>query len=117
MMSSREAVVGYSALDPFEECYHYCEDACYVADSRESLRRNLARSLSGGADMRVVPVTLADLERDFGVSQGQYAMEPEALQRFRLLTEGCTLRYDVRPYEELFFEGEDVWLFLVTLRR
>jgi hypothetical protein len=46
MTPRREAVVGYSAFDPFEEWYHYCEDACYVADSRQSLRRNLAGSLS-----------------------------------------------------------------------
>ena len=115
MTARSEAVIGYSAFDPFEECYEYCENACYIADSQKSLTRSLAASFSGQADLHVVPVRLADLENDFGTSSGPYAMEREALQRFRLLAEQRGLRYDVRPYAELSFDHEDVSLFLATL--
>jgi len=31
-------IIGYSAFRLFDECYEYNENACYIADSPESLK-------------------------------------------------------------------------------
>ncbi len=103
-------LVGYSALDRLEECYEYNENACYVADSLESLRRFLDSAMLPTEQYDVKSVTLQDLLNDFGVSSGEYALEPLALARFGRLAQARALAFDVEPYE-----GAPDELFVVKL--
>ena len=48
----------------------------------------------------VKSVTLEDLLNDFGVSSGEYALEPLALARFERLAQARDLAFDVQPYED-----------------
>ncbi len=41
MNENDNPTIGYSALELFNECYEYNENACYIADSPESLNNFL----------------------------------------------------------------------------
>ena len=88
----------------------YNENACYVADSPESLRRFLDSAMLPTEQYDVKSVTLQDLLNDFGVSSGEYALEPLALARFGRLAQARALAFDVEPYE-----GAPDELFVVKL--
>ena len=92
--------IGYSALRLFDECYEYNENACYIADTPESLRAFLTDADFSVNDYETVKVTLCDMQNDFGCSSGEYALEPEALSRFEKAAEEVNINYTVTPYED-----------------
>ncbi len=68
-----DALIGYSALDLFEECYEYNENACYVADSIDALHKFLEGAMLKLEDYRIDSIKISDILNDFGCSGGEYA--------------------------------------------
>jgi len=105
--------IGYSAFRPFDECYEYNEDACYIADTPESLRAFLANAPFSVNDYETVVITLSDILNDFGCSNGEYALEPGALSRFEKAAGSSGISFKVTPYED--FLGQPPDLFIVHI--
>ncbi len=99
-------VIGYSALERFEECYEFEGDACYVADSPESLRSYLANAGLPVKDYRIDAVKFAELLQNFGGAFGQYALEAQALARFEQAAKAHGLKYRVEEYKDPLVEIE-----------
>ena len=95
-----EITVGYSALRTSDECYEYNENACYIADTSDSLKEFLHNAMLSVNDYETVNVTLSNMQNDFGCSSGEYALEPEALSRFEKAAEKVNINYTVTPYED-----------------
>jgi hypothetical protein len=104
-------IIGYSAYRLFDECYEYNENACYIADSPESLKEFLEGTIFAVHDYRIDAVKVSDIIDDYGFSLGEFAMEPEALKRFK---QTADLIYSVKPYDDHFNKGEPD-LFIVNL--
>lgn len=104
-------VIGYSALILFDDCYEYNENACYIADSEESLKAFLEGASLSINDYRFDAIKLSDIIDDYGCSCGEYAMEPEALKRFKQISD---VTYTVKPYDDTFNSGEPD-LFIVNI--
>lgn len=111
MENKDNPIIGYSAFIFFEECYEYNENACYIADSPESLNELLEGVDFNIKDYRIDTIKLNDILDDYGCSFGEFAMEPEALKRFKHV-EGLT--YTVEPYDNPFNYGEPD-LFVVNI--
>ena len=105
--------IGYSAFRLFDECYEYNENACYIADTPESLRGFLTNAPFSLNDYETVKVTLSDMENDFGYSNGEYALEPETLSRFEKVAEISGISFTVTPYEDSI--GVEPDLFIVHI--
>ncbi len=95
MKPASSAHIGYSACDTSEQSYEYIEDSCFIADRPETLRAFTENCWQPSEVYRAEAVTLADIERDFGVSGGRYMMEGAALKRFRQSAEAGDLVYAV----------------------
>ena len=93
-------LIGYSAFDRFEQCYAYSEDACYIADSAESLRRFLKGLMLRAGEYDTKLVTFDELVDDFGCSAGEYALEPAAFARFEKLAKARNVKFAVEIEEE-----------------
>ena len=111
MDNNNNPIIGYSAFILFDECYEYNENACYVADSPESLKAFLKDAVFNINDYRFDKIKLSDILDDFGGSCGEFAMEPEALKRFKQLS---SVTYTVEPYDNQFNDGEPD-LFIVNI--
>jgi hypothetical protein len=100
-MEYRESttVIGYSGFDPFEECYEYNEDACYIADSREAAESFMENSLMGTGQSRIDAVTISEIMNDYGPSIGESAMEPAAFRRFKAIAAANGIRFRAVPYD------------------
>lgn len=105
------SIIGYSAFILFDECYEYNENACYIADSEESLKAFLEDASFNINDYRFDAIKLSDILDDYGCSCGEYAMEPEALNRFKQVS---NIPYTVEPYDDPFNSGEPD-LFIVNI--
>ena len=103
--------IGYSAFRLFDECYEYNENACYIADTPESLRVFLTGANFSVNDYETVAITPSDLLNDFGCSSWEYALEPEALSRFEKVAETSDIGFAVTPYEDSI--GLEPELFIV----
>lgn len=104
-------IIGYSAFILFDECYEYNENACYIADSEESLKDFLKDATFNINDYRFDEIKLSDILDDYGCSCGEYAMEPEALKRFKQVS---NVKFTVEPYDDPFSSGEPD-LFIVNI--
>ena len=94
-----ETLIGYSIFEVSEECWQYNENACFVADSRDSAEAFLRGGGTPADDCRIEAVCLADILRDFGCSGGEYAMESAAFRRFQSLAELNGVCFDAEPYD------------------
>jgi len=88
-----ETLIGHSGLDLIEDCYGYNENACYIADSRESADRFMREATFGG-EYRIEAVTLSRIMSDFGYSLGECAMEKQAFERFRAVAAAAGIRFE-----------------------
>ncbi len=79
--------IGYSGFDPYEECYEYFENSCYIADTPKSAENLMRNSFSCVGAYRIDPVTIEQIMGDFGASCGDYAMEKEAFDRFKAVAD------------------------------
>lgn len=111
MDKNEHPIIGYSAFVLFDECYEYNENACYIADSEESLKEFLKDATFNINDYRFDAIKLSDILDDYGCSCGEYAMEPEALKRFKELS---NVTYTVKAYDDPFNRGEPD-LFIVNI--
>ena len=111
MDNNSNPIIGYSAFILFDECYEYNENACYVADSPESLKAFLKDATFNINDYRFDKIKLSDILDDFGGSSGEFAMEPEALKRFKQVS---SVTYAAEPYDDPFNDGEPD-LFIVNI--
>ncbi len=100
-----ETIIGYSAFRLFDEYYEYNENACYIADSPESLKEFLEEAMLTVKDYRVDAVKISDILKDYGCSCGEFAMEPEALKRLKQVKD-LTYSVFVEPYDNPFNNGE-----------
>jgi len=92
MTEHSKAIIGYSGFDLFEECYGYCENACYIADT-EAAAREFMEVASFNGEYRIEPVTLSRIMDDFGYSLGEFAMEATAFARFRTVASEACIEY------------------------
>ena len=111
MDTNNDPIIGYSAFILFDECYEYNENACYVAESPESLKAFLEAATLNINDYRFDKIKLSDILDDFGGSCGEFAMEPETLKRFKQVS---SVTYTVEPYDDPFNDGEPD-LFIVNI--
>ena len=111
MEKNDNPIIGYSAFILFDECYEYNENACYIADSEESLKNFLEDATFNINDYRFDAIKLSDIIHDYGCSCGEYAMEPEALKKFKQVS---NVPYTVEPYDDPFNSGEPD-LFIVNI--
>lgn len=66
-------------------------------------------------DYRFDEIKLSDILDDFGGSCGEFAMEPEALKRFKQLS---SVTYAVEPYDDPFNNGEhDLFIVNIDMKR
>ena len=86
-------IIGYSGFDPYEECYEYFENSCYIADTPQSADNLMRNSFSCVGPYRIDPVTIEQIMHDFGASCGDYAMEKEAFDRFKVVAEKENIRF------------------------
>ncbi len=110
MSDPSDTLIGYSAFELSEECYEYHENACYVADSPEALRTFLSEAMLDSNDYRIDAVRLSDMVADFGVSNGEYALEAEAFARFQQAAKKANLRYRFEKPETWFDEQSDLYI-------
>jgi hypothetical protein len=113
MNTNDNPTIGYSALELLNECYEYNENACYIADSPESLNNFLENAGFNINDYRIDTITLNDILDDFGCSAGEYAMEPEALKRFEQIS---GVPYTVKPFDNSF-DASAPELFVVRVKQ
>ena len=111
---SRE-VLGYSAFNLTEESYEYNENACYIADDVTTLRKFLSDAMLDVRNYRCDPVTIEDMQKDFGCSYGEFALEPRSLERFKRIAQALGVKHAVEPYKTVFDTQDG--LFIVTLTR
>ncbi len=104
-------IIGYSAFILYDECYEYNGNACYIADSPESLKEFLKGATFNINDYRIDAIKLSDILDDYGCSYGEFAIEPEALKRFKQVSKTT---YTVEPYDNPFDDGEPD-LFVVNI--
>ena len=83
MSEAKDAIIGYSGFDILEQCYGYNEDACYVADTEASADDFMRGAAFTEEEYTIEAVTLSRIMDDYGSSLGEFAMEKEALARFR----------------------------------
>ena len=113
MENNDNPIIGYSAFILYEECYEYNENACFLADSPESLKEFLKDASFNINDYRIDPIRLSDIIDDYGCSCGEFAMEPEALKRFEQVPD---MKYTVEPFDDLFSDGEPD-LFVINIKK
>lgn len=113
MENNDNPIIGYSALALYDECYEYNENACFIADSIESLKEFLKDATFNINDYRMDPIRLSDIIDDYGCSCGEFAMEPEALKRFEQVPD---MKYTVEPFS-YSFSGEKPDLFVVNIKK
>jgi Protein of unknown function (DUF1186) len=113
MENNDNPIIGYSGFILYEECYEYNENACFLADSPESLKEFLKDASFNINDYRIDPIRLNDIIDDYGCSFGEFAMEPEALKRFEQVPD---MKYTVEPFDGLFSDGEPD-LFVINIKK
>jgi hypothetical protein len=104
-------IIGHSAFILYDECYEYNENACYIADSPESLKEFLKDATFNINDYRLDTIRLSDIIDDYGCSCGEFAMEQKALKRFEQVP---NIKYTVEPFDDSFSDGEPD-LFVVNI--
>ena len=92
-------IIGYSGFDPYEECYEYFENSCYIADTPKSAENLMENSFSCVGTYRIDPVIIEQIMDDFGVSCGDYAMEKEAFDRFKAVAEKENISFEANEEE------------------
>ena len=102
-------IIGYSGFDPYEECYEYFENSCYIADTPQSAKNLMKSSFSCVGTYRIDPVTIEQIMDDFGASCGDYAMEKEAFYRFITVAEKENIRFSAKE------EDSDIPLIIVEV--
>lgn len=108
-----DLIIGYSAFELSEECYEYNENACYVADSPETLKQFLINAMFNVNDYRIDTIKLSDIINDFGCSCGEYALEQIALERFEKAAKTLKINYSIEPFED--FLEEEPSLFVLNV--
>lgn len=68
MENKDNPIIGYSAFTLFDECYEYNENACYIADSPESLKKFLKEAMFNINNYRIDTIKLNDIIDDYGCS-------------------------------------------------
>ena len=91
-----DTVIGYSGLDLFEECYEYFENACYIADTPEAMERLIIVSFTCTGEFRIEPATVGHIMNDYGCSNGEFAMEPGAFDRFKAAAMAKGIRFQAK---------------------
>jgi hypothetical protein len=99
VLQQGETLIGYSVFETFEECYQYNEDACFIASDRDGAEEFLDWGDTPRDACRILPVSLSDIMRDYGCSGAEYAMRPQAFERFRKLADLNGERYHAEPYD------------------
>ena len=92
-------IIGYSGFILFEECYEYNEDACYLADSEDSVRQLMKACGYNKSDFRVDEISISMLMNDYGCSSGEYAMEQLAFENFKTFAKDTTLKYTYEDFD------------------
>ncbi len=94
----RLETIGYSAFWPSYGTFEYYEDACYIADTPESLRafkEELCDSSEG--EYETVAVSVSDVLEDFAFSNGWYAFERGTFEKFVKVIDALGIDCRMRP--------------------
>lgn len=97
-MEDKKTIIGYSGFLLFEGCYEYNEDACYLADSKDSVMEFMKHAGHTRSDFRVDEVSIKNLIDDYGYSSGEYTMEKSAFEKFKAAAATMGLRYKYEDY-------------------
>jgi len=95
-------IIGYSAYNTHLEAFEYNEDECFIADSIESLKVFIDDTGFHWDEYKFGPVWMSDILDDYGVSNGRFCMEPEALARFEKAARSLGVIYHIEDYMEDF---------------
>ncbi len=95
-----EACVGYSVFETLDECYHYNENACFIAETRAAAEIFLRDGSGDPQDCRIDDIRFGDIMQDYGASCGEYAMERGAFLRFKIAAEINGIQFSAEPYDE-----------------
>jgi len=94
-------ILGYSGFILFEECYEYNEDACYIAESKESATQFMIDVGYNKSDFRIDKISMVHLINDFGCSSGEYAMEQLVFEKFEKGADERGLKF---KYENFYLD-------------
>ncbi len=91
-------IIGYSGFIVYDKCYEYNEDACFVADSKESARQFMLDCGHEDADYKIETISFTNIMKDYGGSSGEYAMEETAFQNFKKIAENNEVKFKAKEF-------------------
>ena len=109
----QEYIIGYSALSKKSHTYLLIDDAVYIADSFTDMENYIEDQLLDKTDYLIDTVCVKDLINDYGDSNGLYALEVDATEKFRKTADKISLSYELKPYES--YDSEEPELYLIEL--
>ena len=89
--------IGYSVFWPLYKTFEYYEDACYIADTPESVRTFKGDLDSSGDEYEILEVSVSDVLNDFAFSNGWYAFERGAFEKFVEVIDALEIDCRMRP--------------------
>ena len=96
--ANSKTIVGYSGFIVYEDCYEYNENACYLADSKEATRQFMLDCGHEETEHRIDAIFFADIMNDYGSSLGEYAMEENAFQNFKIIAKENGVEYNAEEF-------------------
>ena len=93
-----KTTIGYSGFILYEDCYEYNENACYLADSKESARQFMLNCGYEETDFKIDAISFKDIMNDYGVSAGEYAMEEKVFENFKRIAEDAGVEYEAETF-------------------
>jgi hypothetical protein len=94
-----DIIIGASGFILYEECYAYNEDACYLADDTEAAKRFMHICGYSNNDFRIDSISINDIIKDYGYSMGEYAMEKQVFDKFKIIAEKHSLQFEAEPFD------------------
>ena len=94
-------IIGYSGFILFDDCYEYNENACYLAESKESAIQFMIDCGYNKSGFRVDEISMHNLMNDYGCSSGEYAMELLVFEKFKKVADDNGLKY---IYEDWYMD-------------
>ena len=99
-------LIGYSVWWSLYNTFEYYEDACYIADTPESLRTFKADLDSSGEEYEILEVSVSDVLENFAFSNGWYAFERGAFEKFVKVIDALRIDCRMTP-DKSFGDSED----------
>ncbi len=112
--SQASKILGYSALSVKDKCYVALDDSTYIADSPNDMIKYLEDLLADPKEYMIDQVSMQDVTKDFGDTEGSYALEVDAFDIFKKLAESVKMSFYESPYES--FDSEEPEVFIIEVK-